>query len=510
MIYCGFFNSENKDRLYYAEDMNKPYELLVSNGVFATPKGTPSNYLQTYASNPNSMNVIVKAGRGIFFDKWFISDTDVVFTIDAAEPTLNRIDSIVARVDKTSAVRAGSIIVKKGTPNSNPTPPTIETGGAGVKEYRLANIYVGAGTVSISQSNITDQRGSADCGWVTSLIEQVDTSTLYIQWQTAFDDWFSSIKETLSTSTLIRSYNSVYKTTVQDETEIPINISQFNRNLDILQVYINGLMLIKDVEYTVVDNTKITLTAPVDKGTPISFVIYKSIDGSDAETVVQQVYELQNIVNASKITNDNGGVKLSVASGVSVLTTFANAGVGFHTMYSANGAIDVPKTGAYRLFGQMTEATYGWIIALQADGSVYSNYLNGGTWRGWKPLFEMSPTALYTGATFMNAAANIRPSKKLSECAHGWLLVWSDYDDATGTANQYDNVTTLVPKLNGVANDWNGSSLLCMLPTDVTEAGVATVCVKRIYIYDDHITGYAGNSTGAAARDVVLRAIYEY
>lgn len=513
-IYCGFFNSNNQDRLYSAEDMTKPYELLVSNGVFATPQGTPSNYLQVYATAPASMNVTVKAGRGIFFDKWFINDADLTLTVDAPNPTLPRIDSVVARVDKSSAVRAGSIIIKKGTPASSPVAPTLENGANGAKEYRLANILVGANVVSLTQAKITDTRGGSECGWVTSLVQQVDTSTLYIQWQTAFDEWFRDVKETLSTATLIRSYNSHYKTTGAAETVIPIQIIQYNRNLDILQVYINGLMLIKDVEYTVNDNSQITLTDDVARGTDIAFVVYKSIDGSDAETVVSQVNALQNLVNVIKITDNTGTVKLRAESGEDVLAKFIAGGRGFHTMYSATGAINSPASGAFRYFGHLTTSTAGaeiaWIFGMQTDGSVYSNYCYSGTWRGWRPLYEKSPAALWIGQQFMNAASTVYPSKPLSECAHGWVLVWSDYDDDTKEKNNYNAVTFCVPKKNASGNNWNGSSFMCMLPVIVREDGTFDFTCKQVYIYDDHITGFASNATGTLNRGVILSAVYEY
>lgn len=507
-IKCGFFNSIKKDRLYQAEDMNEPYKGLISNGVFATQEGTPSNYLQVYAGS--GMTVTVKAGRGIFADKWFLNDADMSLTLDTPEVTLNRIDSVVVKVDKSEAVRGASIVVKKGTASSSPVAPSLTRNDL-VYEYRLANITVTSGASSIKQTNIADMRGSSDCPWVTSLIQQVDTSTLYIQWQEAFDDWFKSIKETLSTATLIRSYNSTHKTTTQDETVIPINITQFNRNLDILQVYINGLMLIKDVEYTNDNNDTITLTNGVDKGTPVSFVVYKSIDGSEAETVVQQVYELQNIVEASRITNTTGGVKISITdTSKNVLDEFANAGIGFHTIYSASGVQGLPKTGACRLMGHLTADNNGWIMGFYTQGSVFCNYLLGGTWSGWRKIYDATPSPLWTGGSFMNASASITVSKKLSECANGWILVWADYDDSTSTANSFDVVTTVIPKLNAVGNAWNGSSMLCTVPVSLSEEGVANITAKRLYIFDDHIEGYAGNAVGTTQRDVVLRAIYEY
>lgn len=191
MIECGFFDSVDRDRLYKAEAMTRPYELLVSNGVFATPEGTPSTYLQVYANE--GMNVVVKAGRGIFKDKWLINSEDMVLTLEASEVTLSRIDSIIVRIDTSESVRAGSIEVKTGTPSSNPVAPAMER-SEDVYEYRLANISVSPQVTKIEQLNISDQRGSADCPWVTSLVQQVDTSTLFAQWEDAYEKYYAHVE----------------------------------------------------------------------------------------------------------------------------------------------------------------------------------------------------------------------------------------------------------------------------------------------------------------------------
>lgn len=338
MIECGFFDSVDRDRLYKAEAMTRPYELLVSNGVFATPQGTPSTYLQVYSNS--GMKVTVKAGRGIFKDKWFINDSDLVLTLNAADVTRTRIDSIVARVDTSESVRAGSIIVKTGTPASSPKAPTM-TRSTDVYEYRLADITVGPNVTSISQASIADRRGSADCGWVTSLIQQVDTSTLFEQFEDGFNTWFSTIKETLSTATLIRSYTSTYESVSAGETSIPIDISNYNYLTDILQVYINGLLLIPDVDYkSPSSNSAITLTTGVDAGTPVTFIVYKSVDGSGAETVIGQVEDLQADVKTLQTEISTTNTDLAALNQV---VAVIKAGDGF------TGEIDVP--GAIRCHG---------------------------------------------------------------------------------------------------------------------------------------------------------------
>ena len=271
-IECGFFNSIDGDRTYTAEDMNMPYQLLVSNGVFATPQGTASDYLQCVTSS--GLTVKVKAGRGIFANKWFLLDSDMSLTLDTADVTLNRIDTIAVKIDATESVRGASIVIKKGTPATKPNAPTM-TRSSLITEYRLADIYVGKSATAITQASITDQRGSSDCGWITSLVQQVDTSTLYIQWQTAFDEWFNSVKETLKSVIPVVSYHSYTKTNTS-MTSVPINISQYNKNTDILEVFVNGLKLVEIVDYTIASNSTITLTKAVDSGTSIEFVVFNS------------------------------------------------------------------------------------------------------------------------------------------------------------------------------------------------------------------------------------------
>lgn len=497
-VQSGFFNSIGKDRLYQANDMNKPYELLVSNGVFATPEGTPSDHLQVYASG--EMGVTVRPGRGIFFDKWLINDADLYLPIDAAEVTLKRIDSVVVRVDISETVRAANIYIKKGTPSSSPTAPTLERTDL-VKEYRLANITVNAGVSSITQSVVEDRRGySDDCGWVTSLVQQVDTSTLFAQFDTGFNEWFSSIKEFLATATLIRSYTSAYTTTVQDETVIPINITQFNKDLDILQVYINGLMLIKDYEYASYNNDNIVLTHGVDPATTISFVVYKSIDGSNADTIVGQVETLQNLMPTAL----NGMTKYVMLSD-NVLENFRAYGAGMHTFYAGYGVQGFPQgSSEYRCFGHLTDENTGWLIAVQFDGSMYYNTLNT-SWSGWKTIYEQDPWALWSDTAFPNDGETITPSKPLSQCAHGWTLVWSGYNENDAEPTDMFVQTYNIPKRSYKNADWNGENLVVPL---IINSGAEWI-YKDLIVYDDRIVSAGYNASGDS-RGMVLCSIHEY
>lgn len=269
-IKCGFFNAVNEDRKYTAEDMCRPYHRLVSNGVFAEKDGSPSIDLQILANN--NMTVTVKKGEGIFFDHWFQLDEDMLLNIDVADQNYARIDAIVVKIDTTVGVRAGSIEVLKGTPASNPVPPTL-TRTTTIYMYRLANITIGANEANIGQGDIEDTRAGSECGFVTSLVLQPDISSLFIQWQTQFNEWFADLIEAISALSQIIKYNSTYTSTTDGETVISIDIPEYVKDTDWLNVYINGLRLVPEVEYTIDDNETITLTTGIDAGTEVSFEV---------------------------------------------------------------------------------------------------------------------------------------------------------------------------------------------------------------------------------------------
>lgn len=185
----GFFNSIGNDRLYNAEDMNLPYTKLISNGVIPDV----STALQVMASS--GLNVTVQAGSGLFGDGWAYNDAPVPLTVDSAHAVLDRVDLIVMRRDSNENVRACGLFIKKGTPASSPVAPEVER-STYIQEYALAEVYIKAGATAVTQANITDTRADTNrCGWATGLIEQVDTSTLFAQYQAAYEENIAAFAE---------------------------------------------------------------------------------------------------------------------------------------------------------------------------------------------------------------------------------------------------------------------------------------------------------------------------
>ncbi|MFF2793539.1 hypothetical protein [Lysinibacillus xylanilyticus] len=185
-IYSGIFNSVRGsngqgDRKYNAWWFAKYFSTFIGNGVFPNP----STNLQVVANT--NMNVTVKPGTG-WIDGYFLySDSDHILKLDIADGVLKRIDRIVMRLNHLT--RQIDIVVKKGTFASSPTAPTLQRDTDYV-ELALADVLINNGSTQITQANITDQRlNKTVCGIVHGTVDQVDTTTIFNQYQA----WFKEI-----------------------------------------------------------------------------------------------------------------------------------------------------------------------------------------------------------------------------------------------------------------------------------------------------------------------------
>lgn len=289
-ITYGYFNSINGDRKYNADQMSNYFQGLVSDGVYETV----GNKLQVLALS--GMEVGVQTGRALLDCKWLNNDAVHNITINAAHVLLNRYTAIVMKLDKSA--RTIDIIAKDGENASNPIKPTM-INTTSVIEYCLAYIYVKAGTTTISQSDITDMRGSSLCPWVTGVVKQVDTSQLFLQYQTAyeeyaadmrtwmdeqkaeFDAWMATLTEELKVNTYLKEYRNII--TVSEETlTLMIGIDEYNPNTDILYASINGILFVEGEEYVVSGigaTAKIEFKNTIKPNNIIEFRVLKSMIG---------------------------------------------------------------------------------------------------------------------------------------------------------------------------------------------------------------------------------------
>lgn len=169
--YANFYNSEDDDRVYDADSFAEFLKPFFSNGVF-------QGELQVTAND--NMTVTVAAGNAYVNGKMKYFEAAQTFTVEAANANLARIDNVVMRRDDVN--RDFTIFIQKGAFSSEPAAPSI-TRENGVYDLVLAQIYVEAAAISISQENITDARPDTDlCGYVASTITQMDFSQFTAQW----------------------------------------------------------------------------------------------------------------------------------------------------------------------------------------------------------------------------------------------------------------------------------------------------------------------------------------
>lgn len=153
-VKSGFYDSQDKDRLYSADDMNMPYKGILTDGL--TKEGG-----QFLVSPATGMRINVAGGLALLGGKW-VESTGASFNIPANTSVTTRIDSVILQVDTNVEVRAANLILRQGTTSA---PDLVNSDG--ISEFRIANIRVVSGATSIYDFNITDKRGTAECPYVT-------------------------------------------------------------------------------------------------------------------------------------------------------------------------------------------------------------------------------------------------------------------------------------------------------------------------------------------------------
>lgn len=191
----GFFNSVNGDRVYNAQQMSEIFEGLITDGVYESVG-------DKLAVQPSSgMTIQIGSGRGWFNKHWVNNDTAYLMTLEEADVTLNRYAAVCIRVDDTDSVRTAEPYIKYGEYATTPVKPTM-TRTSTVNEYCLAYVYIKGGVTAITSANIEDTRADESlCGWVTGLIEQLNSATLFEQFTGIFNDWFDNLADNINENT---------------------------------------------------------------------------------------------------------------------------------------------------------------------------------------------------------------------------------------------------------------------------------------------------------------------
>jgi hypothetical protein len=263
-ITYGFWNALKQsdgtyDRVYNSDQISEMFEGLLSDGVFESVGDA------LIVKEKSGLAVEIGTGRAWIGDRWMKNDAKLDITLAAAHLTLNRWSAIVIKADYSN--RVITIEEKAGTPATSPTKPTM-TYNDSIKEKCLAYVYVGKGVTSITQTNITDCRADTSiCGWVTGVIKQVDTSQLFLQYQTAYEQqlanmqawqaeqelafstWFSALTDQLQVNTYIQKYHKVVETN-NEQGIFPLDMDGYTySDTDVILVNVNGISLVEEHEW---------------------------------------------------------------------------------------------------------------------------------------------------------------------------------------------------------------------------------------------------------------------
>lgn len=181
--FAFFYNSDidqngEEDRVYDADSMSEWLKKFFTTGVFVGDLQVTSN---------NNMTVNTAPGH-CYIDGKLKPFKEKTLTLDTADASLDRIDLIVAERNDTE--RDFFIKVVNGGYSSQPVAPELVRNGV-IYQLCLAQVYVAAGAVRITQAEITDTRAiSALCGYVAATVKQID----FTQMQAQFDSYFGQYK----------------------------------------------------------------------------------------------------------------------------------------------------------------------------------------------------------------------------------------------------------------------------------------------------------------------------
>jgi len=174
----GFFDTTADDpREYPSREFAEYFARFIGNGVYSG--GTK---LKVSASGTDAKVSIAAGYAWINGYLYCVFDTPLTLQISAAT-NMDRIDRVVLRLNTSTPVRSIKAVVLQGAPASNPTPPALTRAGD-IYDLSLAQVRVVANTSTVQPANITDERlDNTVCGLVTGLIQQVDTTNLYNDFQ---------------------------------------------------------------------------------------------------------------------------------------------------------------------------------------------------------------------------------------------------------------------------------------------------------------------------------------
>lgn len=314
----GFFNSKidengSYDRPYNANDYTDQLSTVIGDGVTRSAHNTDDTGVTVsdlkVGITEDGQNYTVNIGRAWIQGCWYHNMNVLTDSIHPANTSAPRIDTIVLRLTYVyhdgTPERMIRLAYVEGDPDilGNPQPKAPTRIEGTTWELVLAEIYVGAGATTVSAENLTDKRPDRNvCGWTYSIVGADDyfkalDEAMYEHMDDIDEEW-QGMKDSFSSVTLFKKYEDeiILENTV---TRVQIPITQFAPDLDILEVFVNGIYVVEDREDKqgdyYLDGNVVVFHVEKPAGNEIAFAVYKSIDSrGDVPSLLDMITEMQD------------------------------------------------------------------------------------------------------------------------------------------------------------------------------------------------------------------------
>ena len=164
------------DRAVDSAFLRRFYKAYWDDGVFYKPSTS-----FTVTATGTEMNVQVQPGMAQVQGAFCLEDTVQTLPIAAADASLNRIDSVVLRLDLSLDKRDISLAVISGVAAVSPVAPALTRNNT-TWELGIANVLVSAMAGVITQRDVEDTRlDDTRCGAVAQTVGELDTSGFFAQ-----------------------------------------------------------------------------------------------------------------------------------------------------------------------------------------------------------------------------------------------------------------------------------------------------------------------------------------
>ena len=203
MLKFGFYDSNNGDRAYNADDMSRIFDGIIRDGVY---QYCDDHMEITPENDENGFGVNIAAGRAWFNRTWTYVDSPLFLRVDQNNSGTTRYDFVALVIDKRASARQNFFVICKGSPNYS---GTVVEGQVFV--HYFAKIKITSGATVLQQSDITSYEGVAEfeyesttypgAPWVTGPLETISIDDLIAGWtddmhdaiDAAIDDYFDGL-----------------------------------------------------------------------------------------------------------------------------------------------------------------------------------------------------------------------------------------------------------------------------------------------------------------------------